>query len=44
MTSDSFPVSAAGDDGTQQLLVRAKQGGIVGRRRPREGKNDSAFE
>lgn len=31
VTSDSFPVSAAGDEGSQQLFIRAQQGGIVGR-------------
>lgn len=31
--SDSFPVSEAEDEGTQQLFTMAKQGGIVGQRR-----------
>lgn len=31
--SDSFPVSEAEDEGAQQLLTMAKQGGIVGQRR-----------
>ena len=32
--TDSFPVSEAEDEGAQQLFIRAKQGGIVVRRRP----------
>lgn len=31
--SDSFPVSEAEDEGTPQLFIRAKQGGIVRQRR-----------
>lgn len=33
--SDSFPVSEAEAEGTRQLLVRDKQGGIVGQSRSR---------
>lgn len=42
MSSESFPVAEAEDEGAQQLFISAEQGGIVGGH-VHGGKTDSAF-